>query len=482
MCGGSSSRDEAQSKICEVTAVSATAALRSTDGGTTFSVAWSDLTAYTPEPEAVSPDGEMRVVYQDDSVIVVEKPAFLTTENTLRVKDSVRARVEALLSAAGVEVDVRIPHRLDWETSGLMVVAVGATAMRSLAKQFADRQITKCYVADVVGAPPALSGTVRLPLGNDPCRRPRQMVDFDAGKPASTSWEVLERQPHACRLRLTPESGRRHQLRMHCLALGCQIAGDGLYTPSRREGEGGGGEGDGGGDEGDEGKGGGGEGGGGEGEGGGGAAAAAAASGVREGSGAAAARAPPAAPTPTRLHLHATELGFTHPISGQRLLFHSAPPFMLPVPYTLYPAPPFMLPVPCTLYPAPPFMLPRRCALIRDASPTSLECDASPASLECDASPASLECDALPASLECDALPASPAECDASPAECEIATCPLHVAPMVDVTDRHFRMFVRCISPTPVLWTEMVCGPIGYRVHAASRQPLCCGPRWYVGP
>jgi len=146
-----------------------------------------------------------------------------------------------------------------------------------------------------VGAPPARLGTVRLPLSSDPDRRPRQRVDFGAsGKPAVTEWAVERSTPHASRLVLRPETGRRHQLRMHCLALGCPIAGDGLYSPPGSGGQGRGNEGGGG-----------------------------------SGGGTAHAEAQEAGPARHRLHLHAAELGFTHPVSGEPLHFRSSPPFRL---------------------------------------------------------------------------------------------------------------------------------------------------------
>ena len=258
--------------------------LRTPDDGQTFCVSWSDSPAYTSGRQDIVPCGQMRVLHHDASVVVIDKPAFLPTENTRDIKDSVRSRVERLAPSA----DVRVPHRLDWETSGLMVFALGAEAMRSLSCQFAEHTIDKAYTADVVGMPPAPCGTVHLPLSADPDRRPRQRVDFGtSGKAATTAWTVEGSTPHACRLRLTPESGRRHQLRMHCLALGCPIAGDGLYL-----------------------------------------------------------RPDPDACRPTRLHLHASMLGFTHPSTGEAMAFHSKAPFGLNEADSAGPSLPRPLPAP----------------------------------------------------------------------------------------------------------------------------------------
>ena len=198
--------------------------LKSADGGMTFCLPGTG-SCYTVDPELQRPHGELLVLHEDSSVLVVEKPAFLPTENTRTIKDSVRARLSR-------HADLRLPHRLDWETSGLLVIALSKDAMRSLSRQFAERSVRKVYVADVLGQPPAgAHGTIELPLSADPARLPRQRVDFGpAGKLSRTEWVVQRRTPHAARLRLAPHSGRRHQLRVHCLALGCAIAGDSLYA------------------------------------------------------------------------------------------------------------------------------------------------------------------------------------------------------------------------------------------------------------
>ena len=276
---------------------SATMPSLSSDDGITYHIRWASAgkTSYTVAPETVPVQGEFSVLHQDDEVIVVEKPAFLPTENTATIKDSVRQRVELLIakdgsSAANEELQptarrVFLPHRLDWETSGLVVLALSSAAMRSLSRQFAERTVHKVYVADVLGRPPAATGLVDLALSPDPDRRPMQRVDL-GGKSSKTNWEEMSPAEPAAgparqsRLRLIPESGRRHQLRMHCLAIGCAIVGDGLYVqtppcePSASVGD------------------------------------ACRSSYSRE-----------------RLHLHAAELGFAHPRSGVWMEFQSRPPF-----------------------------------------------------------------------------------------------------------------------------------------------------------
>lgn len=267
----------------------AAASLRTDDDGATYHVQLPAGPRYTP-PEALRAPAPqpLALVFLDAAIAVVEKPAFLPTENTRHIKDSVRARLAELLEARGeASENLRLPHRLDWETSGLMVFARSAAAMRGLAAQFASREVAKTYVADVVGGLPADEGVVDLPLSSDDQRLPLQRVDFGVrGRKARTSWEVLSasqsagngRRPCMCgncctRVRLRPESGRRHQLRLHMLSLGCPIVNDALYAFGTEH----------------------------------------------SGSG-----------EQARLHLHAAELCFRHPTTDEQLFFRSDPPFRMP--------------------------------------------------------------------------------------------------------------------------------------------------------
>ena len=254
--------------------------LRSVDGGATYSVPWAKSgSGYTASADYPAPRGELSIVHRDADVVVIVKPAFLPTENTRHIKDSVHTRVVAALyedTAPGEGTSkLHVAHRLDWETSGLLVLARHADAMRSLSRQFAERTVTKVYTADVLGSPPMPVGRLELPLAPDSQHPPRQCVALRGGKLACTRWSISPMDdaavdaPSRCvRLRLQPESGRRHQLRLHMLALGCPIAGDTLYAPAPRNSD--------------------------------------------------------------RLHLHASELGFAHPATGEWLTFSSAPPFEPP--------------------------------------------------------------------------------------------------------------------------------------------------------
>ncbi len=131
--------------------------------------------------------------------------------------------------------EIRLVHRLDHPTSGLMIFARNAQAQRHLGLQFEKRQLKKSYIARVSGRVEGHSGHINLPLICDWPNRPLQMVCFDNGKSAQTDWEVLERKAHATRLCLYPKTGRSHQLRVHCLAIGHPILGDSFYGGERNQ-------------------------------------------------------------------------------------------------------------------------------------------------------------------------------------------------------------------------------------------------------
>lgn len=212
------------------------------------------------------PDEGLDVVFVDEDLVVVVKPAGL-----LSVPGRGEARADCL--AARVQrrwPDALIVHRLDMATSGLLVLGRGADMQRALSVAFADRRVDKRYESWVQGLVAADEGEVDLPLITDWPRRPRQMVCFEHGKPSLTRYRVLERDPWSgpvgrTRVSLEPVTGRSHQLRVHLLALGHPILGDELYGPE---------------------------------------------------------------PAPTqRMMLHAAELRLPHPRSGERLHLSSAVPF-----------------------------------------------------------------------------------------------------------------------------------------------------------
>ena len=164
-------------------------------------------------------------------MVVAEKPAdvLAVPGRGEAGRDHFWGRVQALYA------DVLVVHRLDMATSGLMVFALGLEAQRHLSRSFEQRRVHKTYEAIVWGRPSSGSGSIDLPLICDWPQRPRQKVDFEAGRPALTHWEKLcDEAQDGCatsRLRLTPVTGRSHQLRVHLWSIGHAIVGDVLYAP-----------------------------------------------------------------------------------------------------------------------------------------------------------------------------------------------------------------------------------------------------------
>ena len=171
-----------------------------------------------------------RIVYCDDWLLVVDKPAGLLSVpgRGPEKADCLAARLQAL------HPEARVVHRLDEATSGLMLFARHAEAQRRLGAAFERRAVLKRYVAMVDGRPTAARGRIALPLAADWPRRPLQRVDFERGRPSHSDWIRLEApgaDADACRLALRPHTGRSHQLRVHLAAMGHPILGDALYAP-----------------------------------------------------------------------------------------------------------------------------------------------------------------------------------------------------------------------------------------------------------
>ncbi|MFK7752080.1 MAG: RluA family pseudouridine synthase [Sedimentitalea sp.] len=172
------------------------------------------------------PDGPLDVLHQDAQLVVVNKPPGL-----LSVPGRGPELADCLITRlARIFPDVLLVHRLDRDTSGVMVFALTPHAQRHLNQQFERRSVKKSYVARVMGAVMPKTGTVDLPLIVDWENRPRQRVCHDTGKPAQTDWRVLRSASDESRVRLMPQTGRTHQLRVHMQALGHPILGDPLYA------------------------------------------------------------------------------------------------------------------------------------------------------------------------------------------------------------------------------------------------------------
>lgn len=176
--------------------------------------------SYTP------PDTPLSVLHEDAEVLLVDKPAGLLSVpgKGPHLADCLLSRVQDAFP------DALLVHRLDRDTSGVMIFALTPHAQRHLGLQFEKRMTKKTYIARVWGTPVDKTGTVDLPLIVDWPNRPRQMVCWDTGKPAQTDWRVLKSEGQTSRMRLQPHTGRSHQLRVHMQALGHPILGDPFYA------------------------------------------------------------------------------------------------------------------------------------------------------------------------------------------------------------------------------------------------------------
>lgn len=179
-------------------------------------------------PYTAPPHRPLHYLHADAALLVVDKPAGL-----LSVPGRGADKADCLVARVQVDYpEARIVHRLDMETSGIMVLARDADTHRALSIQFAQRQVSKRYVAVVDGHLAAENGSIDLPLITDWPNRPRQKVDFALGKPSLTHYQLLayDVAEDASRVALEPETGRSHQLRVHLLAIGHPILGDALYA------------------------------------------------------------------------------------------------------------------------------------------------------------------------------------------------------------------------------------------------------------
>lgn len=179
-----------------------------------------------PDFDYRPPDGPLKILFEDAQMLVLDKPSGL-----LSVPGKLAGRADCLLSRLQAERwDALLVHRLDCDTSGVIVFARTKQAQGFLSQEFEQRRAEKTYVARVAGAVAEDAGRIDLPLATDWPNRPRQQVDHQTGRPAQTDWQVIARAPGETRLRLTPHTGRSHQLRVHMLALGHPILGDPIYA------------------------------------------------------------------------------------------------------------------------------------------------------------------------------------------------------------------------------------------------------------
>lgn len=189
-------------------------------------------------PNPYVPPG-LVIVHQDDYLVVVDKPSGLLSVpgRTPENQDCVVVRFQAMFPGCP---DFPAAHRLDMDTSGLLVMARSARAMRRMSALFHDRQVKKRYVALLDGVLEADEGEVDLSLRLDPDNRPYQVVDFEQGRKAVTRWRKLGIKAGRTRVQFEPLTGRTHQLRVHSAhpdGLGLPIVGDRLYGAGTEPGQ-----------------------------------------------------------------------------------------------------------------------------------------------------------------------------------------------------------------------------------------------------
>lgn len=171
-------------------------------------------------------DPYLNVLHVDDDILVVDKQSGLLSVpgKAPSLWDCIEHRARQTWPSAGM------CHRLDKDTSGVLVLALNKRAHGRIGSQFEHRKTTKSYVARVAGIIEEESGLIDLPLATDWENKPRQRVDYENGRSAQTEWQVIEREENATRVRLVPLTGRTHQLRVHMKALGHVILGDAFYA------------------------------------------------------------------------------------------------------------------------------------------------------------------------------------------------------------------------------------------------------------
>ena len=186
------------------------------------------------EPEPDPAPAAFAVRYEDDDLLVVDKPAGVVVHPARGHVSGTLSQALAGVAAGGEDGRPGIVHRLDRDTSGLLVVARSAEAHRRLKRALQAREITREYVALVEGRPPARTGTIDAPIGRDRRVRTRMSTDTDAPRDAVTQFEVAEALPRTTLLDVRLETGRTHQIRVHLQAIGHPVVGDPEYGTAGR--------------------------------------------------------------------------------------------------------------------------------------------------------------------------------------------------------------------------------------------------------
>lgn len=166
------------------------------------------------------------IIFEDEDMLVLNKQSGL-----LSVPGRLPEHKDSLYKRVLVDYpNAQVVHRLDMDTSGIIIMPLHKEALRHISIQFQARTIGKTYYADIFGKPDQASGSVDLPLIFDPPNRPKQKVCHETGKASFTNYEVINSTDKYSRVKLMPVTGRSHQLRVHMQAIGHPIVGDSLYA------------------------------------------------------------------------------------------------------------------------------------------------------------------------------------------------------------------------------------------------------------
>ncbi len=180
-------------------------------------------------PIAIDRTSEIPIVFEDDAILVVDKPAGLVVHPAPGVRGSTLVEQLAGKTAGGPSERPGVVHRLDRDTSGLLVLARGDHALRTLQKAIREREVHREYLALVQGVPPSRTGMIDAPIGRDTRDRTRMAIDGDAAREAVTHFTVLEYLDDATLLSVVLDTGRTHQIRVHLQAIGHPVLGDPTY-------------------------------------------------------------------------------------------------------------------------------------------------------------------------------------------------------------------------------------------------------------
>lgn len=201
------------------------------------------ITVLAPEMEPAIATGEaipIDIVYEDDDLLVINKPQGMVVHPGAgnlhgTLANAVVYHCQGKLSSIGGPVRPGIVHRLDKDTSGLIVVAKNDQAHLGLAEQIKEHRVSRIYEAILIGTPRELQGVVDAPIGRHPTKRRQMAITDKNGKNARTHYRVLASYPGFSYVTCELETGRTHQIRVHMASLGHPVLGDTLYGPAKQK-------------------------------------------------------------------------------------------------------------------------------------------------------------------------------------------------------------------------------------------------------